>query len=109
MLQNEHTFTTKAWEPALSQESHPRALRAASMVQRLSRRQRQVLEGVAAGLLNKQIAYSLRINEKTVKMHRSLLLGALGVRTSAEAIRIHVEASFLEQESIATLSCGCSA
>jgi len=55
-------------------------------------RQRQVLEGMARGLLNKQIAWDLKISEKTVKMHRALLLERLGVATSAEAIRIAVEA-----------------
>ena len=44
------------------------------------------------GLLNKQIAWELKISEKTVKMHRALLLERLGVSTTAEAIRIAVEA-----------------
>jgi DNA-binding NarL/FixJ family response regulator len=43
-------------------------------------------------LLNKQIAHHLGIAEKTVKMHRALLLDRLGIATSAEAIRIAVEA-----------------
>jgi DNA-binding NarL/FixJ family response regulator len=47
---------------------------------------------MANGLLNKQIAYELGIAEKTVKMHRALLLERLGVQTTAEAIRIAVEA-----------------
>jgi PAS domain S-box-containing protein len=55
-------------------------------------RQREVLEGMARGLLNKQIAWEMKISEKTVKMHRALLLERLGVTTSAEAIRIAVEA-----------------
>lgn len=55
-------------------------------------RQREVLEHLARGLLNKQIAWELKISEKTVKMHRALLLEQLGVSTSADAIRIAVEA-----------------
>ncbi|MEO6360035.1 MAG: LuxR C-terminal-related transcriptional regulator, partial [Sphingomicrobium sp.] len=55
-------------------------------------RQREVLTGVASGLLNKQIAHKLGISEKTVKMHRALLIERLNVKTSAEAIRIAVEA-----------------
>ena len=55
-------------------------------------RQREVLELMARGLLNKQIAWELKISEKTVKMHRALMLERLGVATSAEAIRIAVEA-----------------
>ena len=58
----------------------------------LPTRQRQVLELMAQGLLNKQIAWELKISEKTVKMHRALLLERLGVSTTAEAIRIAVEA-----------------
>ncbi len=69
-----------------------RRARASALVQGLPSRQREVLEAMAQGLLNKQIAHQLRIAEKTVKMHRALLLERLGVRTSAEAIRIAVEA-----------------
>src|SRR6185369_1039950 len=69
-----------------------RQARALAMVERLPHRQRQVLEGMAQGLLNKQIAYQLGIAEKTVKMHRVLLLERLGGITTAEAIRIEVEA-----------------
>ena len=45
------------------------------------------------GLLNKQIANKLGIAEKTVKMHRALLLDRIGATTSADAIRIAIEAS----------------
>jgi len=69
-----------------------RQARALALVEQLPHRQRQVLEGMAQGLLNKQIAYQLGIAEKTVKMHRVLLLERLGGITTAEAIRIAVEA-----------------
>ncbi len=69
-----------------------RKAKARSLVQGLAKRQREVLAGMANGLLNKQIAYELGIAEKTVKMHRALLLERLGVQTTAEAIRIAVEA-----------------
>lgn len=69
-----------------------RRTKARSAVDALARRQREVLAGMANGLLNKQIAYELGIAEKTVKMHRALLLERLGVQTTAEAIRIAVEA-----------------
>jgi len=65
---------------------------ARSRVDGLPLRQRQVLELMARGLLNKQIAWELKISEKTVKMHRALLIERLGVATSAEAIRLAVEA-----------------
>jgi PAS domain S-box-containing protein len=71
-----------------------RRSRASALVDSLPKRQREVLKGMASGLLNKQIAYDLGIAEKTVKMHRVLLLERLGGVTSAEAIRIAVEAGF---------------
>jgi PAS domain S-box-containing protein len=58
----------------------------------LTARQREVLELMARGLLNKQIAFELGIGEKTVKMHRAALLTAIGARVSADAIRLAVEA-----------------
>lgn len=47
---------------------------------------------MARGRLNKQIAWNLKISEKTVKMHRAAMLERLGGVTSAEAIRLAVEA-----------------
>ena len=75
--------------PGLFASRHQRAV---ALVKALPPRQRQVLEQIARGLRNKQIAYALSISEKTVKMHRELLLERLGAATSADAIRIAVEA-----------------
>jgi PAS domain S-box-containing protein len=69
-----------------------RRIRAAELVNALSPRQGQVLKLVASGLLNKQIAAELKLSEKTVKMHRAILMGRLGANTSADLIRLAVEA-----------------
>ncbi|QAY76697.1 LuxR C-terminal-related transcriptional regulator [Sphingosinicella sp. BN140058] len=58
----------------------------------LTERQREVLQQMALGLRNKQIAAALGINEKTVKMHRAALLVRLNAATSADAVRLAVEA-----------------
>lgn len=60
----------------------------------LSPRQREVLLLMAEGLLNKQIAWRLGLSERTIKMHRSALLRSLGVETTADAIRLAVEAGY---------------
>ncbi|GGD84986.1 hypothetical protein GCM10011515_00870 [Tsuneonella deserti] len=60
----------------------------------LSRRQREVLLHMAGGKLNKQIAFELGLSERTVKMHRAAVFAALGVRTSADAIRLAIEAGY---------------
>jgi len=61
-------------------------------VEVLTARQREILIQMAEGKLNKQIAFDLGLSERTVKMHRAALFRALGVKTSADAIRIAVEA-----------------
>ena len=72
--------------------SSMRRIRAAEMVKALSPRQGQVLKLVASGLLNKQIAAELNLAEKTVKMHRAILMDRLGLHTTADLIRLAVEA-----------------
>ena len=63
-------------------------------VESLTRRQREILLLMAAGKLNKQIAHELDLSERTIKMHRAALFRALGVKTSADAIRLAVEAGY---------------
>ncbi|MEO7411355.1 MAG: LuxR C-terminal-related transcriptional regulator, partial [Sphingomicrobium sp.] len=60
----------------------------------LSRRQREVLLHLASGKLNKQIAFDLGLSERTVKMHRAALFISLGVKTSADVIRLAIEAGY---------------
>ena len=69
-----------------------RRARAAEKIKDLSKRQLEVLQMVAGGLRNKQIAYELGLSEKTIKMHRGLAMEKLGARTSADMIRLAVEA-----------------
>ena len=69
-----------------------RRVRAAASVSALSPRQRQVLALVSNGLMNKQIAGQLGLSEKTVKMHRGIVMERLNLRTSADLVRIAVEA-----------------
>lgn len=76
-----------------------RESRSKEIVNRLTPRMKQVLEFMSVGYRNKQIGGALGIGEKTVKMHRARLMEALGVKTSAEAIRIALEANLLSSDS----------
>jgi PAS domain S-box-containing protein len=67
---------------------------ARTKIEQLSPRQNQVLVAMAAGKLNKQIAYDLGLTERTIKMHRAAMLRTLAVRTGAEAIRLAIEAGY---------------
>jgi DNA-binding NarL/FixJ family response regulator len=55
---------------------------------RLSRRETEVLQHVARGLSNCDIASALQLSEQTVKNHVSRILGKLGVRSRREAGRL---------------------
>ena len=55
---------------------------------RLTRRELEVLTRVIAGRLNKQIAYELGAGEKTVKVHRSRMMTKMGVHTVADLVRM---------------------
>ena len=65
---------------------------AVQQVNALSPRQREILQQIAAGHRSKQIAHHLSLSEKTIKMHRALLMGKLHTSNIADAIRIAVEA-----------------
>ena len=54
----------------------------------LTAREREVLEGIVAGRLNKQIAGDLGIVEQTVKFHRAHLMERMQARTVAELMII---------------------
>ncbi|PYX13273.1 MAG: DNA-binding response regulator [Acidobacteria bacterium] len=54
----------------------------------LTPREREVLEHVAAGKLNKQIAGDLSITEATVKMHRARVMVKMKVQSVAELARL---------------------
>jgi FixJ family two-component response regulator len=54
----------------------------------LTPREREVLEYVVAGKLNKQIAGSLGTVEQTVKVHRAHVMQKMGARSVAELVRL---------------------
>ena len=65
---------------------------AAQIVDRLSPRQREILQQMARGFRTKEIAYRLSLSEKTVQMHRMLMFKKLATSNAADAVRIAVEA-----------------
>ncbi len=62
----------------------------------LTERERDVLGHVVHGKMNKQIAASLGIHERTVKLHRSAITSKLGVRSVAELTTLARQAGLFE-------------
>lgn len=61
---------------------------ASSALTKLTRRERQVLDGIMSGKLNKVIADELSISPKTVELHRSNLMAKLGAHNVVELTRV---------------------
>ena len=62
--------------------------RIAQRLATLTERERQVLEHIVAGRLNKQIAADLGTVEKTIKYHRANLMRKMGVRDVADLVKL---------------------
>ena len=62
--------------------------RLADIIAALTPRERQVLAGIVAGRLNKQIAAELGTVEKTIKFHRANLMRKMKLRTVADLVKV---------------------
>jgi len=68
--------------PALQMSTPP------PLAEPLTKREREVLQMLAAGLGNKEIAARLSISDHTAKFHVASILGKLGASTRTEAVAI---------------------
>lgn len=67
------------------------ARQARASLESLTERERQVLELIIAGKLNRQIAEDLNISTRTVEVHRANIMGKANVNTVAELINWYNE------------------
>lgn len=73
-------------------------LAAQAKLERLSPRERQMLEGLVAGLSNKAIARDLGLSPRTVEMHRANMMAELGVATLPDALRLAIDGGLVPGE-----------
>lgn len=57
-------------------------------LQRLTGREREILDSIAHGLQSKEIAWNLGISVRTVDLHRSNILAKLSARNTSQAVAI---------------------
>ena len=81
--------------------SRARANDARVMLEALTPRERDVLEGLARGHPNKTIGFDLGISPRTVEIHRANLMTKLEVASLSAALRIAFAAELDEEESSA--------
>jgi two-component system, LuxR family, response regulator FixJ len=77
---------------ATATREDPLAATALSRLALLSRREREVLQGLLAGLPNKSIACDLAISPRTVEIHRARVMDKMGARSLSELIRVSLAA-----------------
>ena len=68
---------------------------AVAALERLTPRERQVLEAVAEGLSDKEIALKLSVSHETVRTHMVNILGKLGVDSRLQALLMAVRYGFI--------------
>jgi FixJ family two-component response regulator len=73
---------------AVARPEHAKLSQIRARLDTLTPREREVLEHIVAGKLNKQIAADLRITEATVKMHRARVMAKMKVQSVAELARL---------------------
>ncbi len=81
-----HPAEVQAALPVAAPASQPLA----ELPEPLTRREREVLQMLAAGLANKEIAARLNISEHTAKFHVAAILGKLGAATRTEAVALGI-------------------
>jgi FixJ family two-component response regulator len=72
-----------------------REVMARARINRLTRREREVLGGVASGLSNRLVDERLSISPRKVEIHRANMLNKLGANHTSDAIRIAIEAALV--------------
>ena len=83
----------KAIRISIQQHCHEvETLEVTTRLQRISGREREVLELVADGLSSKEIARALDLSPRTVEVHRANLFSKLGVNSLADLIRFYLKA-----------------
>jgi len=80
---------------AESGDRDPLAETATAKLALLTPREREVLQGLLAGLPNKSIAYDLAISPRTVEIHRARVMDKMGARSLSELIRMSLAAGVL--------------
>ncbi len=62
----------------------------------LSKRERDVLEGLVAGLANKQIAFDLKISPRTIEIYRANLMTKMQAASLSDLVRMALIAGILD-------------
>jgi DNA-binding NarL/FixJ family response regulator len=86
-----NTYVSPGFGPDVLETLWDRSGKPSVEGEKLTDRQREILQLIAEGQLSKQIADALDISIKTVEFHRGRIMARLGVHSVAELVRTAVE------------------
>jgi len=78
--------------PSAQDDNSAKKSEAEARLAELSPRERDVLQGLVAGKINKVIAYELSISPRTVEVYRANLMAKTGARSMSELMRLALAA-----------------
>jgi len=81
-----------AAHPAAEEGDGAAKMEAEARLRELSPRERDVLQGLVAGKINKVIAHDLSISPRTVEVYRANLMAKTGARSMSELMRLALAA-----------------
>ena len=104
-LRSEELLNCVEWALRRSREQRQHAREkndARALLDLLTPRQFEVMQLLATGMLNKQVASELGLTEKTVKVHRGCVMKKLGVTSVAGLVRLMVKAEVPSKPNLTT-------
>jgi FixJ family two-component response regulator len=76
---------------ASQRREHARRMTVAARIEKLTSREREIMQFIIAGKMNKTMADELRISIKTVEAHRAKVMQKMGVDSVAELVQFVIE------------------
>lgn len=74
-----------------NQEENLRQLQLKESLDKLTPREKQVLDNISEGLSNKLIAHNLGLSVRTIETHRAHLMSKLDVKSLPELLKIYIQ------------------
>lgn len=98
LAQHQPFFTGKISEVVLSGYLNPEKIRkdSAGPVQRLTAREREIVQLLAEGKTNKEVAVALGVNVKTVDAHRANVMHKLDLHSVTDLVRYAIRNHIIE-------------
>jgi DNA-binding NarL/FixJ family response regulator len=99
LMNGEHQFPEKVTSQLLSHLTGKKD-KTNHLLDELTKREKEVLQEIACGKSNKEIAFSLEITEKTVKTHVSNILMKLQLQDRTQAALYAVKHGFVTDQNL---------